>query len=304
MKFVIAGGSGFIGRELTDTLLAQGHEVVILTRNEKKSSQSITYIKWLREGTFPEKEIDHADVFINLAGVSINSGRWTASHQKEIYDSRMKATDELLRIIADIQKKPSVLINASAIGIYPSSLTSVYTEKSTELAKNFLGHTVNDWEKKAAGAEIDGIRTVFMRFGVVLGRKGGALPLLVLPYRFFLGGTIGSGKQWVSWIHHKDAVRAICFAAENEKISGPVNVTAPHPVSMAEFGKTISAVLHSPHFLPVPSILLKLILGTKSSLVLEGQHVLPDKLTKTDFHFLYPTLQNALRDLLMIKRDE
>jgi uncharacterized protein (TIGR01777 family) len=304
MRFIIAGGSGFIGKELTDFLLTEGHEVVILTRSKTHTNdKKINYIQWLGEGAFPEKEIGHADVFINLAGVSINSGRWTAKHQKQIYDSRMEATDELLRIMAAMQKKPSVLVNASAIGLYPSSLTAVYTETSPERAQDFLGQTVHDWEKKAASANEYGIRTVFMRFGVVLGKKGGALPLMTLPYKLFMGGTVGTGKQWVSWVHLKDAVRAICFAAENNKLSGPINVSAPRPVNMEEFCKTLGAVLHSPHYLRVPGLLLKLVLGKKSSLILEGQHVLPEKLTEANFQFLFPYLQAALRDLLVDKEN-
>ena len=179
--------------------------------------------------------------FINLAGVSINDGRWTPEHQKQIYDSRMTATDELIRIIKALPDKPSVLINASAIGIYPASIEAIYTEDSLEIANDFLARTVHDWEKKAASIEYDGIRTVFMRFGVVLGKEGGALPLMVLPYKMFVGGTVGSGKQWVSWVHVVDVARAISFASENDKISGPVNVTSPTPMKMKDFGKTIAA---------------------------------------------------------------
>ena len=136
-------------------------------------------------------------------------GRWTLEHQKQIYDSRMTATGELIRIIEALPEKPSVLINASAIGIYPASLDTVYTEDSLEIANDFLARTVHDWEKKAASMETHGIRTVFMRFGVVLGKEGGALPLMALPYKMFVGGTVGSGKQWVSWVHVIDVARAI-----------------------------------------------------------------------------------------------
>ena len=147
--------------------------------------------------------------------MSINEGRWTAEHRKQIYDSRMEATDELLRIISALQTKPAVLVNASAIGIYPASEDNVYTEESTDVADDFLGQTVTDWEKKAASVESEGIRAVFMRFGVILGKEGGALPLMVLPYKLFAGGTVGSGNQWMSWVHVEDVARAIAFAIEN-----------------------------------------------------------------------------------------
>lgn len=299
MKIVIAGGSGFIGQKLTEILHEAGHQIVILTRKDKQPAGNVTYVKWFEEGTSPEKEIKNADVFINLAGVSINDGRWNATHQKQIYDSRMKATDELLRIIVGLPDKPAVLINASAIGIYPASINTIYTENSPEMANDFLGKTVFDWEIKAKQAEADGVRVVIMRFGVVLGKEGGALPLMALPYKLFVGGTVGSGKQWVSWVHVMDVVRAIHFAIEHDKLSGPVNVTSPSPIQMKDFGKTIGSVLHRPHWLPVPAFAMKLVLGQKSTLVLEGQHVVPQVLLEEGFEFMFPTLYTALEDLLI-----
>ena len=296
VKVVIAGGTGFIGKKLTEMLVEKGHEVLILTRKKRKPAGKVTYITWF-DGS-PETEIGHADAFINLAGVSINDGRWSEKHQKQIYESRMTATSELLRIIGVMDQKPSVWINASAIGIYPASLETVYTEKSVEVADDFLGRTVSDWEKVASGASDYSIRTVFMRFGVVLGTEGGALPLMVLPYKLFAGGTVGSGRQWVSWVHVTDVVRAIMFVLEKE-VSGPVNVSAPYPIRMKEFGKTIGAVLHRPHWFPAPAFMMKLALGKKSSLVLEGQQVLPDVLLKAGFQFEFPELKEALRDLLL-----
>lgn len=298
MKIVIAGGTGFIGWKLTENLLAEGHEIIILTRKLQPAIGKITYVKWLEEGAHPENDIERADAFINLAGVSINDGRWNAKHQKQIYESRMSATNELLRIIAALPKKPTVLVNGSAIGIYPASEETIYTEDSQELATDFLAKTVNDWENKAASATEQGVRTVFMRFGVVLGMEGGALPLMALPYKLFVGGPIGSGQQWVSWVHVLDVVRAIAFAIDNKNLVGPVNVTAPTPVRMEEFGRTISKVLHRPHWLPVPALLMKLALGQKSALVLEGQKVLPSVLMREGFPFMFPSLEPALADLL------
>jgi len=299
MKIVIAGGSGFIGKKLTELLLEKGHDIVILTRKAQQSNSRVTYIKWLQHGACPEKEINGADAFINLAGVSINDGRWNESHQKQIYDSRMKATHELLRIIAALTVKPTVLVNASAIGIYPASNVAIYTEDSMEVAADFLGKTVYDWEKKAESVKALGIRSVYMRFGVVLGREGGALPLMVLPYKLFVGGSVGSGRQWVSWVHVQDVVRAILFALEHQELKGPVNVTSPTPVTMGNFGRSIASVLHRPHWLPVPEFALKMALGKKSALVLEGQHVIPGKLMEEQFTFLFPTLEGALNDLLL-----
>ncbi|MDQ1002533.1 uncharacterized protein (TIGR01777 family) [Neobacillus niacini] len=298
MRIVIAGGSGFIGKKLTDMLLSEGHNVVILTRGDREFSEKVQYVRWLEKGTSPEKEIRNADAFINLAGVSINDGRWSENHQKQIYESRMTATDELLRIISSLPVKPSVLVNASAIGIYPASVKTVYTEDSTERANDFLGKTVRGWENKALQVEEHSVRPVFMRFGVVLGKEGGALPLMALPYRLFVGGKVGSGDQWVSWVHVMDVVRAVVFALKNVTLRGPVNVTSPSPLQMDEFGKTIGLILHRPHWIPVPSFAMKLVLGQKSALVLEGQHVLPQVLQEAEFEFMYPTLRSALEDLL------
>lgn len=297
MKIVIAGGSGFVGQKLTDTLLSEGHEIIILSRKDSKIDGNLKYVKWLQKDTFPENEIISADAFVNLAGVSINEGRWTAEHREQIYVSRMEATDELLRIISALQTKPVVLVNASAIGIYPASEDNVYTEESLDYADDFLGQTVTDWETKAASAETEGIRVVCMRFGVILGKSAGALPLMVLPYKLFAGGTVGSGNQWVSWVHIDDVAYAIAFTLSNQQVCGPVNVTSPFPKRMKYFGKTIGSVLHRPHWIPVPSFAMKIVLGKKSALVLEGQHVLPEKLLSYGFNFHFPTLESALNDL-------
>ncbi|EKN65762.1 NAD dependent epimerase family protein [Neobacillus bataviensis LMG 21833] len=299
MKIVIAGGSGLIGQKLTDYLIRAGHKIIILTRKAKKNSGNVHYVQWLEEGTSPENEIRDSDVFINLAGVSINNGRWNTNHKKQIYNSRMAATDELLRIISLLPIKPSVLINASAIGIYPASINARYTEDSLETSNDFLGQTVYDWENKAKQVETYGTRTALMRLGVVLDMEGGALPLMVLPYRLFAGGKVGTGEQWVSWVHMVDVVRAIEFVITNSNLRGPVNVTAPIPVRMEYFGKTISSVLHRPHWLPVPTFVMRLILGRKSSLVLKGQHVVPKVLSENGFTFMFPTLHSALKDLLI-----
>lgn len=297
MKIVISGGTGFIGKKLTNLLCSEGHDVVILTRQEKHSSKGVSYVRWLGEGAAPEKELGNVDAFINLAGVSINDGRWNKKHQTQIYHSRMEATDELIRIIDALPQKPSTFINASAIGIYPVSLDVEYTEDSIYTPNDFLGKTVSDWENNAKQVEKYGVRTVFMRFGVVLGNEGGALPLMTLPYKLFVGGTVGSGKQWVSWVHAFDVVRAISFAIQNDHLNGPVNVTSPSPVRMKDFGKTISSVLRRPHWLPVPSFALKLALGHKSKLVLEGQKVMPKVLMDEGFEFSFSRLEEALKDL-------
>ena len=298
MRIVIAGGSGLIGQMLVEVLHNENHEIIILSRKDKPGNSNVSYVKWLQDDILPEKEIGQADAFINLAGVSINDGRWTAKHQKEIYVSRMSATDELLRIILALPQKPTVLINASAVGIYPASEEKFYTEQSTDVATDFLAKTVFDWERKALSVETNDVRAVCMRFGVVLSDHGGALPPMVLPYKLFAGGTVGSGKQWLSWVHVDDVARAILFAIKNNNIRGPVNVTSPFPQRMKYVGQSIGAVLGRPHWFPVPAFVMKLALGKKSALVLKGQHVLPQVLLDNGFKFSFPTLKLALENLL------
>lgn len=299
MKIAIAGGTGFVGQELTTLLQEAGHEVIIFTRSERKHANGIRYVQWLTNDARPEEEIGPVDAIVNLAGVSINKGRWNKQHQKQIYTSRMEATNEILRLISQLPQKPKVLVNASAIGIYPASEDQIYTENSTEVATDFLAKTVTDWEHKAYEAKQDGIRVAAMRFGVILGKHEGALPLMVLPYKLFVGGKVGSGKQWLSWIHVKDVARAILFTIENHHIDGPVNTTSPFPKRMDYFGQTIANVLHRPHWLPVPSFAMKMLLGKKSALVLQGQHVVPNVLLDNGFQFQFPTLEAALQNILI-----
>lgn len=298
MKIVISGGTGFVGRALTKLLQDEGHEIIVLTRGVSKREKGITYVQWLIEGSRPENELDEVDAFVNLAGVSLNDGRWTKKQKKAIYTSRMEATLEIVRIMEGLAKKPKVLVNASAVGIYPTSSVNVYSEKSTDYATDFLGWTVRDWERHAKRAEKLGVRVALARFGVILGRDSGALPSMLLPYKMFVGGTIGSGAQWLSWVHVEDVARALYFAITNESISGPFNVTAPNAVRMKEFGETIAKVMNRPHWMPVPSFAMQLALGEQSVLVLEGQHVLPTVLETQNFEFKYPHLDEALKNLI------
>jgi uncharacterized protein len=299
MKIAIAGGTGFVGKALTSYLEKQGHDVYILTRKARPSTNDrIHYIEWLTPESQLEKYVSSLDAFINLAGESINSGRWTEKRKKRIMNSRLSATKAVLEFITKLEHKPEVFINASAIGIYGTSWNEIFTESSTKIGNDFLARTVIAWEEEAKKAEQLGVRTVLARFGIILGKEEGALSRIVLPYKLFIGGTVGSGDQWLSWIHLKDVVRSIEFILNNKNISGAVNITAPHPTRMKEFGQTIAKVLHRPHWLPVPDFGLRLLLGEMSMLVLEGQQVLPEKLQKFGFNFSFPYLEEALYDIL------
>ena len=296
MKIVIAGGTGLVGKRLQTLLKQKQAEIIILTSSgDNKVEDGVRYVKWM-DGTIPDG-LEEATAFINLAGVSLNAGRWTHKQKEKILSSRINSTNEIIRIMQSLKNKPSVFINASAVGIYKPSDKDVYTEEHEVNVTDFLSNVVSKWEHASAQANNLDIRTCYMRFGVILEKKAGALPLMLLPYQLFVGGTIGSGNQWVSWIHAEDAARAILYAIDQELLSGPINTVSPNPLRMRDFGKCIAEVYNRPHFFPVPSALLKLVLGEKSMLILEGQYVVPEKLHEFGFTFQFPTLQDALRDL-------
>lgn len=299
MKIAIAGGTGFVGKALSELLLRDGHELFILTRNikNKRDRRGVTHIEWFGENSRPEKKLNGVDALINLSGESINN-RWTSKTKQEILNSRVKASQEMARIIQRLDQKPHVYMQASAVGFYGTSLTDTFTENDEKCGDDFLARVVSKWEQEGRQIAEMGIRTVFMRFGVILDRLEGALPRIVLPYKLFAGGTIGKGEQWLSWIHIDDVCRMIRFAIEHEIIEGVMSVTAPNPVKMKEFGKTIANVLNRPHWLPVPSFALKILLGEMSLLVLEGQRVLPKKAQQHGFQFRYEHLYDALEHIL------
>jgi uncharacterized protein (TIGR01777 family) len=300
LKITIAGGTGFVGKALMNHLLAYNHEVIILTRNVKNTNGNnrIRYVQWLSENSSPLQALEGTDIFINLAGESINSGRWTEQRKEKILSSRLESVNALLDIISKLNIKPRALINASAIGIYGTSFENTFTEKETHgFGNDFLSKTVQQWENEASKASQLGIRTVFCRFGIILDKHNGALPKIAFPYQSFIGGPIGNGRQWMSWIHIEDVVNGILFIIENEQMDGPINFSAPNPVTMSEFGKSLSSVLHRPHWLPVPSIALRLLLGEMSTLVVDGQKVLPEKLLENGYPFKYSNLNLALKNI-------
>lgn len=302
MKIAIAGGSGFVGTALIDELLKENHELYILTRHpdQHKKQKHIHYVGWLSAGASPERQLEDLDVFINLAGESLNSGRWSQERKRRIVESRVESSKEMNRILSKLPKKLSCLINASAVGYYGISDQETFTEASDSIGDDFLVRTVKLWEKEAMKSSSYSERVVLTRFGVILGEKEGALPMMTLPYKLFGGGKLGKGSQWLSWIHIQDVARAINFCMKNQTVQGPVNFTAPNPVQMETFGKTIGTVMHRPHWFPVPPFLLKAILGEMSVLVLEGQKVLPNKLIQEEFSFSFPTLKMALEDILHV----
>lgn len=301
MRVAILGGTGFIGRALIQYLKQKGDRLILLSRHPEHHRQDpfftgCTWIPWPPE----EKrlsQLEQVDVVVNLAGETLNQ-RWTKRAKEKILKSRVETTRQLVNLFKSGAMEAPVLINASAIGYYGTSDQQVFTEQDPP-GDDFLARVTQRWEEEADQAQTLGLRVVKIRLGVVLGREGGALPRMVLPYRLFMGGTLGSGSQWVSWIHLEDVLRAIRFAAENSALEGAVNLTAPHPVQMKVFGQTIANVLHRPHWLPVPAFPLRVVLGEMSDLLLKGQQVKPVKLVQAGFRYKFEHLEEALRDLIL-----
>ena len=277
MNVAITGASGMIGQRLRQRLVEAGHTPRAIPRGAA---------------------VPTCDAIVNLAGEPI-AQRWTEAAKKRIYDSRVEGTRQLVSALSQRPHRPRVLVCASAVGIYGSRGDEILTEKSTP-GSGFLPHLVTDWEAAARTAEALGIRVISLRLGVVLGH-GGALAKLLPPFRLGVGGRLGSGRQWMSWIHIEDVVSLILFTLENTArapLMGPVNATATEPVTNAEFTRKLARALHRPAIFPVPEFALKLALGEMSEVLLDGQRVLPAAAEAAGFHFQYRDLAAALENIL------
>jgi uncharacterized protein len=298
-KIVISGGSGLIGSALAVKLVSNGYDVVILTRSRsnKKPAIGIRFVQWDAKSSGEwESELEGADSVVNLAGENIGGGLWTKERKNRILNSRLAGGNALVSAINKCSNKPELFIQASAIGIYGISET-LKMDETSPLGNDFLSRIAKQWEGSSKDIDISGVRRAIIRTGIVLDLKEGAFPLVLLPYRLFFGGRLGSGKQWFSWIHLQDEVDAIAYIIEN-KLEGVFNLTAPNPVTNNDLGKIISKVLKRPNWFPVPGIILRLILGEMSTLVLDGQQVLPVRLIKAGYKFAFEQIEPALRDLL------
>ena len=297
MKYAICGGTGFIGSALTEYWLQAGHEIVVIGRKLPETPAThplLNYVTWDDLAT-DSGPVEHCEALVNLAGASL-SQRWSPAGKKAIRQSRLKTVTAAAQLIDDLEHKPSVVIQSSAVAIYGTSEKDTFDESSPDHVMDFPSEVVREWEE-AADQAYTGVRLVKLRTGVVLGNKSGAFPKMRLPYLLGFGGRIGGGKQWVPWIHLKDIITLIDFCITTRKISGPVNATAPEPVTNAEFGKTIGIVYHRPHWFPLPTILLKTAVGELSEILLKGQRVLPTKAINHGFQFAYPKLQGAMEQL-------
>jgi uncharacterized protein len=287
MRVLLTGGTGFIGTPTARALGKAGHDVTIVSRQPGFVPAKAIAWDGLR-AAMPE-----TDAIVNLAGASIADGRWTPARKAEILSSRVDGTRAIVDAIAVSARRPQVLVNASAIGFYGPRGDDELDE-TVPPGEGFLADVCRRWETEAFGAADLGVRTVALRIGVVLGPRGGALGKMLIPFRACLGGPIGSGKQWMSWIHRADVVGLILAALDGATYSGPVNATAPSPVRNRDFTKALAAAVHRPAFLPVPGVALRLALGEMATMLLTGQRVVPSAATAAGYAFKYPGLREAL----------
>lgn len=298
MYIAVTGASGFIGRRLVRQLVADGHTVHLLLRRLKPGQEpGIPYSIWdTARGEPPLEALSSVEAVIHLAGEPI-SQIWTAAAKRRIWESRVEGTERLVSALSRLSSHPHVLISASAVGYYGSRGDEALSEASTP-GQGFLSELCEAWEERAVSAEALGIRVVRLRTGLVLGNEGGALPRMLPHLRWAVPGRLGSGKQWISWIHADDLVHLILHCVWSAELRGAVNATSPNPVTGAEFQKTIAIVRRVPFLFPVPAFAVKGLLGEMSSVVLEGQRVLPKVALDDGYAFRYPDLEPALRSLI------
>jgi uncharacterized protein len=300
MKVAVTGGTGFIGSRLVDRLQAEGHQVLLLVRDISKAKQRFPkadVLSYTPKGSGAwQQAITGCDGVVNLAGEPI-SNRWTDNSKQEILESRSVGTAKIVEAINQANPKPSVLVNASAVGYYGTSETAVFDETSSP-GQDFLAEVCKAWEAEAEKVKASGTRLVIVRTGIVLGPEGGVLAKMMFPFQLFAGGPLGDGKQWVSWIHREDLVSLIIKALTDSSVTGVLNGTAPNPVSMEKLCQELGNMIGRPSWLPVPGFALELLLGEASKLVLEGQNVKPQKTEATGFRFEYPTIETALSQIL------
>ncbi len=296
MKFLITGGTGFVGTFLTQQLLQNEHEVTVIGRSSASGIRSGRFHAISADTTQTgswQNALKEVDVVINLAGMSIFH-RWTSAYKQQIYDSRILTTRHVVAGMSG--DRPQTLISTSAVGYYGSRGDDMLSE-AEPCGGDFLSRVGKDWEHEAFEAEKKNVRVVAARFGVVLGRSGGALKQMITPFKWFVGGPMGSGRQWFSWIHISDLLAGMMFILENVKIQGPVNLCSPGPITSGELARTLGAVLRRPAVVPAPAMALRLVLGEFADTLLASQRAIPEKLLASGFVFSFPALKDALADL-------
>jgi hypothetical protein len=298
VKVVVAGGAGWLGSALCRSLAADGHDVVVLSRSPSGSRPGLRIVAWdgRTQGDW-SAEIAGADAVVNFAGAPIAPHRWTPSRKELLTASRVEPTAALVAAIDRARPQPAVLVNTSAIGFYGDCGDEIVAEDEPP-GHDFLAQLAARWEAEALRARSSNVRVVLPRVGVVFGRGGGALPFLALPFRLFVGGPLGSGKQWVPWVHLEDVVGAYRHAIDNASAEGPINLTAPEPAMNHELAGAIAYVLGRPSWVPAPGWAIRLALGELAITVLAGQRAASSEIERLGYRFLQPALIPALRQAL------
>ena len=304
-RVVVTGATGLIGREVCATLIAKGYEVVVFSRDPQSARAKVPgaadYIAWTPSETGPwTTAIDGAHGVISLAGASIAGQRWTPEHKRAILDTRVIGTRGLVKAMAAAQEPPKVFVSGSAIGYYGARDDTPLDERASA-GVGFLTEVVKAWEAEALKAEPLGIRTALIRTGVVLDKREGALPQMALPFKFFAGGPVLPGTQWVSWIHHADEVGLIVLALENDQARGPINAVAPGAQMYKDFARVLGRVMHRPSWAPVPGFAVRIVVGEAAELVTTGQRVIPKQAQELGYRFAYPTSESALSEIFGAK---
>jgi len=300
MRVVITGGSGLIGSEVARDLGSAGHEVVILTRDPTKAAlpPNTRAVQWDGKTASGWSSLLDGDTgILHLAGESIAAGRWSEVKKRRIRESRVESGQAVLAAIRQATEKPRVLLQGSAVGYYGPCGDEVVTE-SHPPGRDFLAEVCVEWEGSTAEAESLGVRRAQLRTGIVLSRKGGALPRMALPFRVMAGGPLGNGRQWFPWIHIADEVAAIRFLLEREDARGPFNLSAPHPLTNRQFSSALGRALRRPSLAPAPGFALRLALGEMADMLLHGQRAVPHRLLELGYAFRYPEALPALRSVL------
>jgi uncharacterized protein (TIGR01777 family) len=296
MKVLIAGGTGFLGRALTRSLLADGHKVFILSRSDRPSRDGVQYIKWDARTTQGwGQHVNEVDAIVSLVGRSLSSWPWTAATKRDFHDSRVLPGLALAQAVLEANHRPGVFVQASGINHY--GLYGDLADESTPPGDDFLAQLTVKWEASTRSVEELGVRRVIARTAPVLAKDGGLLSMIALPVKMFAGGPLGSGKHAMPWIHIADWIGGVRYLIENENARGGYNLIAPEPTSNAEFNRTLAAIIHRPYWFPTPSFLLRILLGEMSVLIIEGRFAHPKRLIQSGYRFKFAAAREALSDL-------
>ena len=305
-QVIVTGATGLIGQKLIERLTKRGDQAIAFVRNPERDRQrapgASRYVEWSvsKESGEWRQVLQEADAVVNLAGAPI-AERWTDEQKEKIYNSRIAGTRHLVEAMGELDRKPSVLVNGSAVGYYGASTTEVVNELSPS-GDDFMARVCSDWEAEALRAEGEGVRVALIRIGIVLSPDGGALAKLLTPFRLFVGGTLGSGDQPWPWVHIDDLLDLILYALDNQQLQGPLLAVAPEQISNWQFSKALGHVLHRPSIFPLPPFILRMMLGEGAVAILSGQRVWPERTLNSGFDFNWKSVEEALRNLVGEKK--